>query len=179
MQGVVKRGRRTVYGLVAVTAFAIVLVAVGLVPSRAQEPPPPIALELLSPRSTFTDDVDLGVRVKLDRTSRETIKVKEPSRTVVVRITIQPGVQVPWHTHSGPAILNVAEGELISISDSDCIARSYPAGKALVDLGRGHLHSAFNPTTDETVVIATFFEVSEAGPITITEGVEAPEDCQI
>ena len=160
-----------VLGLFAVTTASVL-------PSGAQEePPPPIAIELLTEkRATFPDDVDLGIRVKLPGTSREVTKVKEPSRTVVARITIQPGVQVPWHTHAGPGILNVAEGELVNVSDGDCVARSYPAGTALVDLGRGHAHTAFNPTSDVTVVIATFFEVPETGPLTITEGVE-PGDC--
>ena len=36
---------------------------------------------------------------------------------------------------------------------------------------------AMGSSTDgETVFIATFFEVPETGPLTITEGVE-PEDC--
>jgi hypothetical protein len=176
MQGIVSKGRQTVYGIVAVTAFAIVLVAVGLVPSRAQEPPPPILLEPLTPRSAFKDDVDLGVRVKLDGSSREVIKVKDPSRTLVARITIQPGVQVPWHTHDGPGILNVAQGELVNVSDGDCVARSYPAGTAIVDLGGGHVHTATNPTDGETIIYATFFGVPHEGPVTITEGVDAP-DC--
>jgi hypothetical protein len=30
-----------------------------------------------------------------------------------------------------------------------------------------------------TVFYATFFEVPAVGPLTITEGVEAPADCQV
>jgi hypothetical protein len=41
------------------------------------------------------------------------------------------------------------------------------------------VHTAFNPTSGETVLIATFFNVSETGPLTITEGIEAPDDCPI
>jgi hypothetical protein len=41
------------------------------------------------------------------------------------------------------------------------------------------VHTAFNPGDEETVVLATFFEATEAGPLTITEGVEPPDDCDI
>jgi hypothetical protein len=49
-------------------------------------------------------------------------------------------------------------------------------GTAFVDPGHGNVHTAFNPTDDVTVLIATFFEVPETGPLTITEGV-VPGDC--
>jgi quercetin dioxygenase-like cupin family protein len=148
-------------------------------PSAAQEPPPPIALELLTPRSTFTDDVDFRIRYKLegtDRPSRNVLHLEDPSRTAVARITVQPGAQFPWHTHPGPVIVDIAEGELVYVQASDCVERSYPQGTAFVDPGRGNVHTAFNPTDGETVLIATFFEVPETGPLTITEGV-VPGDC--
>ena len=166
------------------TTLSVVLAAIGvstalMLPSAAQEPPPPIALELLTPRSTFTDDVDFRIRYKLegtDRSSRNVLHLEDPSRTAVARITVQPGAQFPWHTHPGPVIVDIAEGELVYVQASDCIERSYPAGTAFVDPGRGNVHTAFNPTDGETVLIATFFEVPETGPLTITEGV-VPGDC--
>ena len=166
------------------TALGMGMALLGLatataLPSGAQVAPPPIALEPLTPRSVFTDDVDLGIRFKLDGRSTSVVKVKEPSRTVVARITVQPGAQFPWHTHPGPVIVNVAQGELVYVQASDCIERSYPMGTAFVDPGRGNVHTAFNPTDGETVLIATFFEVPETGPLTITEGVVPPADCQI
>jgi quercetin dioxygenase-like cupin family protein len=163
------------------TGIGVALALVGVVgasalPSMAQEPPPPIAVELLTPRSTFPDDVDMGIRTHLDRGSGSFAKMTDPSRTVVARITVQPGAQFPWHTHPGPVIVNVAQGELVYVMADDCIERSYPVGTAFVDPGRGNVHTAFNPTDGPTVVYATFFEVPETGPLTITEGVE-PGDC--
>jgi quercetin dioxygenase-like cupin family protein len=155
------------------------LATASVLPSGAQGAPPPIALEPLTPRSTFTDDVDLGIRVKYDGRSTSVIRSKAPSRTVVARITVQPGAQFPWHTHPGPVIVNVAQGELVYVQASDCIERSYPMGTAFVDPGRGNVHTAFNPTDGETVLIATFFEIPEAGPLTITEGIVPPADCQV
>jgi quercetin dioxygenase-like cupin family protein len=165
-------------------AFALVaavgLTAVSVLPSSAQtEPPPPIAVELLTPRSTFTDDIDFKLRYTFEGSSPEILNVRHPSRTVVARITVQPGAQFPWHTHAGPVFVNVAQGELVYVQANDCVERSYPMGTAFVDPGRGNVHTAFNPTDGETVVIATFFEVTETGPLTITEGVVPPDDCPI
>lgn len=99
--------------------------------------------------------------------------MRDLSRTVVARITVQPGAQFPWHTHPGPAIVNIARGELVYVPASDCVARPYQAGTAFVDPGHGHVHTAFNRTGGVTVFYATFFEVPAQGPLTITEGVEA------
>lgn len=164
-------------------ALSVVLAVLGLtmaavLPSGAQTP---IAVELLTPRSEFTDDVALQVRYKLDGTARRrVINLRDASRTVVARITVQPGARFPWHTHPGPIFVNVAEGELVYVQADDCVERSYPMGTAFVDPGQGNVHTAFNPsTTDVTVLLATFFDVPETGPLTITEGVIPPDDCTI
>jgi hypothetical protein len=168
------------------TALSVMLLAVlglttvSVLPSSAQEPPPPpIAVELLTPRSEFTDDVSLKVRYELDGTARRRVILRDASRTVVVRITVQPGASFPWHTHPGPVFVNVAQGELVYVRAEDCVERSYPMGTAFVDpgIGKKTVHTAFNPTDGETVLIATFFGVPETGPLTITEGVEVPDDC--
>ena len=166
-------------GIAAATAVALGLVVVSFTPSRAQVLPPPIQVELLTPRSLFTDDVRGQFRIKLEGHGTTVVNMHDPSLTVVARITVQPGAQFPWHTHSGPVIVNIAQGELIYVEASDCIERPYPAGTAFVDPGRGHVHTAFNGTGDVTVLYATFFEVPDQGPLTITEGVEAPADCQV
>jgi quercetin dioxygenase-like cupin family protein len=165
-----------------VAALAAALVAVPLIganvmPSAAQEPPPPIATEFLTGRAVFTDDVDLQVKIKLDGKATKVINVKDPSRTVVARFTVQPGAQFPWHTHRGPVVVNVAEGELVYVGAEDCVEREYPAGTAFVDPGHGHVHTAFNPTDDVTVFVATFFEAPAEGPLLIPA--EAPADCLI
>ena len=169
--------RRAVLLVTVATLSVLGLITASVLPSGAQEEPLPIAVELLTPRSTFTDDVALKFRYKLDGHSRRhVINSKDPSRTVVARITVQPGAQFPWHSHPGPVIVNVAQGELVYVQAHDCEERSYPSGTAFVDPGRGHVHTAFNPTDQETVLVATFFEVSESDPITITEGI-TPGDC--
>ena len=159
----------------AVALVAGLLISVNVLPSAAQEPPAPIATEFLTERAVFTDDVDLKLKNKLDGKATEVINSKDPSRTVVARITVQPGAQFPWHTHPGPVIVNVAEGLLVYVAADDCVERDYPAGTAFIDAGRGHVHTAFNPTDEATVLVATFFEAPEEGPL--LNPVDAPTDC--
>jgi hypothetical protein len=73
-------------------------------------------------------------------------------------------------------IVNVVEGELVYVRADDCVERSYSGGAAFVDPGRGNVHTAFNATDGETVLVATFTEVTADGPLTITDGVTAPAD---
>jgi quercetin dioxygenase-like cupin family protein len=139
--------------------------SVRIVPVAAQEPPPPIATEFLTPRSVFPDDVDMKIKIKTDG-GGEVVKVVDPSRTVTARFTIQPGARFPWHSHAGPVLVNVAEGTLVFV-ETDCSEQAYPAGTAFVDPGHGHVHSAYNPTGGETVIVATFFEAPAAGSLLI------------
>src|SRR5687767_14329145 len=103
MQGRMSRSRNIISGIAVATAVALGLVAVGLAPSRAQVPPPPILLEPLTPRSTFTDDIRGQFRIKLEGHGTNVVNMRDLSRSLVARITVQPGAQFPWHTHPGPA----------------------------------------------------------------------------
>ncbi len=158
---------------VAVTGVPVAVVA------SSDPPPPPIGVELLTPRSEFTDDVRIGIKVRLDDHPTRHLNMRHPSRTVVARITVQPGAHFPWHTHPGPVLVNVSEGELTYVQASDCVEREYPAGTAFVDPGRGNVHTASNPSDEVRVLLATFFEVPAEGPLTITEGVVPPDDCNV
>jgi quercetin dioxygenase-like cupin family protein len=153
-------------------AVAAALVAVGaagiyVLPSGAQEPPPPITSEPLSPRSVFPDDISLKVKLKLDGGATRVVKVDDPSRMAVVRFTVQPGAQFPWHTHPGPVFVNVASGALTFVDSEGCSEHTYAAGQAFVDLGHGHVHTAFNPTSEPTILVATFFEAPAQGSLLI------------
>ncbi len=157
--------------------IAVLLIGANVLSSAAQQPPPPIAAELLSGRAVFTDDVDVKFKIKLDGDRSKVVKVEDPSRTLAARFTVQPGAQFPWHSHRGPVIVNVTSGELVYVGADDCVERTYPAGTAFVDPGHGHVHTAFNPTDAATVLVATFLEAPEQGPLLIPA--EAPEDCPI
>ena len=161
----------------ATALIAVVLIGANVLPSAAQQPPPPIATELLTGRAVFIDAVDLKLKIKLDGNATRVVNAQDPSRTLVARFTVQPGAQFPWHSHAGPVIVNVTRGELAYVDADDCKERAYPAGTAFVDPGHGHTHTAFNATDEEAVIVATFYEAPEQGPLLIPA--EAPAGCSI
>jgi quercetin dioxygenase-like cupin family protein len=144
--------------------IAVGLISAGVLPLAAQEAPPPIATEFLTGRSVFPDDVDMKIKIRRDA-GTEVVNVVDPSRTVVARFTIQPGAQFPWHSHAGPVVVNVVAGTLVFL-ETDCGEHSYPAGTAFVDPG-AHVHSAYNPTAGETVIVGTFFRAPAEGSLLI------------
>jgi quercetin dioxygenase-like cupin family protein len=165
--------------LATATIAALLIAGANVLPSAAQEPPapPPIATEFLTDRAAFTDDVDAKFKTKLDGKPTTVVNAQDPSRTVVTRFTVQPGAQFPWHSHRGPVIVNITSGELVYVAAEDCVHSPYPAGTAFVDPGHGHVHSAYNPTDEATVLVATFLEAPAEGPLLIPA--QAPADCSI
>lgn len=151
--------------VLTVALLTLGAIGIGMLPLAAQEVPLPIATEFLTPRSVFPDDVDMKIKIKGDG-GTELVKVVDPSRTVTARFTIQPAARFPWHSHAGPVVVNVVEGTLVFI-ETDCSEQPYPTGTAFVDPGHGHVHSAYNPTGGETVIVATFFESPAAGSLLI------------
>ena len=145
-----------------------------VLPAAAQAPPPPIAAEPLTLRSVFVDDISLKVKIKRDGGATDVVDEKDPSWTVVVRYTVQPGAQFPWHSHAGPVVVNLVSGALTYVGAEDCAQRIYAAGQAFVDPGQGHVHTAFNPTNTPTVFVATFFDAPAEGPLLIPA---APGGC--
>ncbi|HEX7001362.1 MAG TPA: cupin domain-containing protein [Trueperaceae bacterium] len=153
--------------------------AEGGVELAAQAEPAPIALEPLTSRAEFTDAVSFDLTIGLQDGETITLSVAEPGRNVTAKITVQPGARFPWHTHPGPVFVNIMEGELVYVPANDCIERHYPAGTVFVDPGRGNVHTAYNAADVPTVFMATFFEIPAEGPLTITEGVAEPADCDV
>jgi quercetin dioxygenase-like cupin family protein len=176
--------RRTT--ILSITALVVAIaLTFAILPSMAQVTPPAIAVEELTSvdgaavRGGFTDDVAAQLRTKLDGRATGVINVKDPSRVAVARITVQPGAQFPWHTHHGPVVVSVVQGELVYVNADDCVEREYRAGSAFIDPGRGNVHTAFNRGPGVTVLAATFLEAPASGPLTVTGGVVAPANCQI
>jgi quercetin dioxygenase-like cupin family protein len=130
------------------------------------EAPAPITTELLTGRHEFTDDVAAQIRLKPEGRPRKVVNLHDASRMAVLKITVQPGARFPWHTHPGPVMVAVTQGDLVYTYGDDCVERTYPTGTALVDPG-SNVHFAFNPTGGETVLIATFIGVAATGPLTI------------
>jgi quercetin dioxygenase-like cupin family protein len=157
-------------GVVTLVALTV-LVTGGMQPAASQDPPAPIVPEQLT-RVTFPDDVDAKFKVTL-HTDREhptdqgrqkgarthVAQTRDASEVVMVKITVQPGARFPWHTHSGPVIVAVHEGQLTYVEAHDCSERTYRAEQAFVDPGGGHVHTAYNPGPGVTVLYATFLGV--------------------
>ena len=133
------------------TTFVIAVVAGVLaggayvLPAAAQAPPPPIAAEPLTPRSVFVDDLGLKLKIKLDGNATQVVDVTDPSRTVVVRYTVQPGAQFPWHSHAGPVVVNLVSGALTYVGAEDCVQRTYAAGQAFVESWSGSCAHGVQP----------------------------------
>ena len=164
------RGSRLSRRAILIGTVLLMLAAASVVyaiPSAAQDPPPPIAAEPLTLRSVFPEDIDMKFKLKLHDGGTMVVNVDDPSRTVDVRYTVQPGAQFPWHSHRGPVVVNIISGSLTYVPAGSCHERTYSGGQAFVDAGHGHVHTAFNPGTEPTVFIATFFEAPESGPLLI------------
>jgi quercetin dioxygenase-like cupin family protein len=130
-------------------------------------------------RGAFTDHVAAKFRLRYEAPGqpRGTIvrNLHDAGEVVVAKVTFEPGGTSGWHTHPGPAIVNVIEGDLDVTNASDCVTRDYEAGDAWLDPGQGNVHNATNPSAKKrTVAYVTFFGVPEGEPA--TQHV-APVDC--
>lgn len=148
-------------GILILAAAAAVGVA------AAQDPPPPPAPEPLTGRAVFPDDVSLKLKLKEKGGKTTVANVDDPSRTAVVRYTLQAGSAFPWHTHAGPVVVNIVSGALTYVEAHDCGQTTYGAGEAFVDPGQGHVHYAYNPGPGVTVLMGTFFDAPAAGSLLI------------
>lgn len=175
-----RRARPTAIAAAGIV-LTLLLAAILVLPSwvRAADPPPPIAVELLTPRAQFTDTVDIQIRNKFDGAGTTVLNMPDASTTLVARFTLQPGAQFPWHTHPGPVLVNVSQGKLVYVQANDCVERGYPAGTAFIDAGRGNVHTAYNASEGVTVLVATFFDFPAAGPLSITDVVPGECDVQV
>ena len=163
------RRTRTLFPITVVAAFLLVASIAG--PSAAVSP---ITVEPVTTRAVIPDQVAGQLRIRQADGSIKVINMPDLDRVVTAKITIQPGAQFPWHTHAGPVLVTIAQGELVYISSIGCSETTYVVGQAFVDSGHGHVHSAVNRTGGETILYATFLEATASGPLTITEGVTPP-----
>jgi quercetin dioxygenase-like cupin family protein len=116
----------------------------------------------------LTDNVSIEIRLQPEGRPERVLELDDPSRVTVVEFTIQPGAIFPWHTHPGPALAAVEQGELVYIYADDCVERPYPAGTMFIDPGGDNIHSAFNPSeSEETIVVATILNAPDEGALTL------------
>jgi quercetin dioxygenase-like cupin family protein len=139
-----------------------------LVVAAQDSNPEPISATPLNDRSMLTDNVSIEIRLQPEGRPERVLELDDPSRVTVVEFTIQPGAIFPWHTHPGPALAAVEQGELVYIYADDCVERPYPAGTMFIDPGGDNIHSAFNPSeSEETIVVATILNAPDEGALTL------------
>ena len=117
-------------------------------------------------RAGFADPVDIKLKL---RAEGEVIHVPHAADTVMQQIVIPPGGSTGWHSHPGPAIALVKNGELTLYSSDDptCTGRPFGAGQGFVDSGQGHVHIARNLTSQNTEVWVTYLDVPPGGSVRI------------
>lgn len=136
--------------------------------------PEGLSIEVLAPHAPFTDDVSAEFQVTYEADGEEVVTLDDASTVIFAKATWQPGGTTGWHTHPGPVIVNIVQGELEIVHEEGCVTHTYPAGEAFLDTGE-HNEVARNPSETEcTVVYLTFLGVPDGEPA--TEWVE-PRDC--
>lgn len=141
-------------------------VALAVAAYAADSVEPITARPLSSTRAMFTDDVGMEIRLQQKGRDQDVITLDDPSRVMVVEFIIQPGAVFPWHTHPGPVLAGLDQGELIYIYADDCVERPYSAGTMFIDPGGDNVHTAYNPSaTEEAVVVATILDAPAEGPV--------------
>lgn len=147
--------------------FVLLALVVGAWPALAHSGATPTILA----RGEFVDQVDVQIRVKPDDGATQVLRV-DGQKIATVRVDVPDHAQLAWHTHPGPVIVTVAEGELTYVT-SECEERVYQAGDVFIDPGDGNVHMAW-ASNGPAVLYATFFDAE--GPLTIPA--EGPSDCQ-
>lgn len=144
--------------LVAFAAISVGAATIYLTPGSGILSAPVLA------RASFADPTEVRFRIKDG--NRSVITASNNGNTVVQQIVIGPGGHTGWHSHYGPVVVLIKEGEM-SFYDADdptCSVRTYTAGQAFVDRGQGHVHIARNESTTTNLELwATYFDVPAGG----------------
>jgi hypothetical protein len=99
-------------------------------------------------------------RVKTDPHALLDVDIKAKSHLDVVVRThdYAPGSTTGWHTHPGPVLISVLEGQVTFYEwdDPTCTPHVVTAGQGYVDTGRGHVgrNETGQPAKDVTVILA-------------------------
>ena len=170
--------KRVTKGVMLTGVAATAVLLSGGTAQAEPTPPATVVTEVLTPRAAFTDDATMQVRLNVDGHGTNVIKTADLSHIVTNKVTVQPGGQIPWHTHHGPVFVTIVEGELTYVSSEGCTSHRYGAGTAFVDPGHGHVHMAYDSGATPTVFVATFFEVPE-GTAPVGIPAQGPANCKL
>ena len=157
--------------LAAAVLLASIL-ASGSVAEASSEPDAPngfAVTRLLAGPAMFADEVRANFRITYDRGRARISNLPHgASNTITVEVGWAPGGTSGWHTHPGPAIVNVTEGAVPVTHAIACPPRTDGAGEACVDPGQGNVHIATNASgTEQAKAVATFLGVPSGASPTI------------
>jgi len=126
-------------------------------------------------RGDFSDQVDLKLKFSTPYGTGVS-DAPDAGEVAVQEVTIAPGGTTGWHSHPGPVVVIVKAGALTYVREDhgQCFETVYPAGTAFVDPGQGHVHTAFNRSAENLVLIATYFDVPAGTSPRIDELVVPP-----
>lgn len=161
------RSRHTILAAGSAVAISWALLApTGAAAQDTGDAPPGPEITVLARHADFTDDITMSIRRSLDGGPTQVLNLRDPGHIVVARVELAPGAAFPWHTHPGPVVISVAEGDLVYQQSTDCRKRDYGPQDALVDPG-DIVHTAWNDGDVPTVLYATFYDVPADGAPTI------------
>ena len=136
------------------------------------------ATGVIMARAGFADPVSFLLRISdAHHNATNAIQVRDSMDTVVQQISFVPGGHTGWHSHPGPALVLVAQGELTLFSGDDrmCTGRTYSAGQAFIDPGQGHVHFGRSSPIQNTVLWVTYFDVPPGSGV--RTDMAAPGNC--
>lgn len=142
---------------------------------EAQEDEPEgFAAEVLAPHAPFIDGVAAAFAINVGEDDEEVVVKRDASTVLFAKVMWEPEGTSGWHTHPGPVIVNVTEGQIEIVHAEDCSTQTYSCGDAFLDPGT-HIEEARNPSdTDPAVAYAAFLGVPEGE--SPTNWVQ-PQDC--
>lgn len=141
-------------------------------------PPSGVLAAPILARGDFVERVDVKIKASSEH-GMVVSNAPNAGEVVVQEITIAPNGTTGWHSHPGPVVVVVKAGALTFVDQEMgvCTEKTYAAGTAFVDQGQGHVHSAFNrSSTENLVLVATYFDVPAGGSPRV-DAAEAPAAC--
>ena len=102
------------------------------------------------------DEIDLNSHTLPETRWQARLKTKGLSDLYVQSNRWEPGGTTGWHTHPGPSLITVTEGNITAYDGDDptCAPHVYAAGAGFIDPGGDHVHVLRNedPTVDARTV---------------------------
>lgn len=136
-------------------------------PSGNVDVPDGFEVEVLAPHAPFKDDVAAQLRLKFAEKGGGTVvnNLQDASTLLVARANWEEiGSSTGWHFHPGPALVNMAEGEIEVTWEEDCVPVTYAAGDGWLDIGDVHKAEAIS---DGATAYVTFLGIPDGEPATI------------